>query len=450
MILFGCRYIMKQAAFVLAGATVSLGVVARAQARVQGASADAFVDSMGINVHMESSTPPYSLYGKINPILQALGMRHFRDEINDTDRSFVSEMHAIGKLGYTLTGLIEGGGDYPTSGRIQAGEVVPMIEDLRPTIDAVEGPNEPDNRTFVYNGSHFPLGAIDEAEDLWKIVKGTRELADLPIVGMSEANAQDFTQLASVTPAPIAYANYGNLHAYQGGQLGDNQLASWYIPYARFLTGCGPVWTTEMGYHNYTQYLSDGEQQGVSEGAAAIYLPIAFFSGFNRGVMRTFAYELIDEAADFNAASGEGHYGLVRYNGSAKPGFTALKNVIDLLEEPGDRPFQAGSLEITFAGAPDTMHSTLLEKSTGEFYLALWNDVSVYQTAAPGAPGKDLYPASVPVTVRLSAPHGFTVYAPNDASGTNPTGAYTLSTTPSSIRIDLPAKVLLVRIAGAT
>jgi hypothetical protein len=159
-----------------------------------------------------------------------------------------------------------------------------MIEKLLPTLEAIEGPNEPDNQSFLYDGVHYPQGAINESEDLWNIVKGNPEIATLPVVVMSEASAPDFKQLAAITPPPIHYARVGNVHAYQGGGVGDGMgetsLSHWYIPYSRKLTGTDALWTTEMGYHNNTRYLSTGEQQGVSERASATYLPIAFLSGF--------------------------------------------------------------------------------------------------------------------------------------------------------------------------
>lgn len=434
---------------ILPGVIAISAVTALAQVKIQAREADRFVDSMGIDVHMEYTQTPYKNYAAINLKLQSLGMRHFRDEINDTDPSFVEELNHIGKLGYSLCGLIAGGNDYPPPGsRLEASAVVPMIHSLQPTIDAVEGPNEPDNKSFLYDGVEYPQGAINESEDLWNIVKGSSEIGALPVLVMSEGNAQDFTQLAAITPPPIDYATYGNMHAYQGGGVGDNLLANWYIRYSRDLTGRDPLWTTEMGYHNNTKYLSNGEQQGVSQRASAIYLPIAFLSGFDRGVLRTFSYELVDEVNDANltSGSGDGHYGLLNYNLTPKPAYTALKNLVSLIREPGREEFKPGSLTVTFSGAPNTMRYTLLQKSTGTYYLALWNDISVYQVATHEAAGKNLYPDNVPVTLTLPTRHTFTVYAPNDSTGVNPTGAYTVSATPTSITLNLPPEVLLLEI----
>ena len=420
-----------------------------AQIRIQAKPADRFVDSLGVNVHMEYTDTPYGRYSEINRRLQALGMRHVRDEINNTSPAFVQELRRIGTLGYRLCGLIEGGNDYPPLGTaLQASAVVPMIRNLEPVIEAVEGPDEPDDGGFVYDGVPYPSGAINESEDLWNILKGSSEISFLPVLALSEGNPADFAELASITPPPIDYAAYGNMHAYQGGSVGDAGLDQ-YIHDARELTGADRLWTTEMGYHNNTNYLGDGEQQGVSERAAAIYLPIAFFSGLNHGVFRTFSYELIDESNDphLNSGSGEGHYGLLRYDGSEKPAYAALKNLITILRDPGGKQFSPGSLYISFLGAPSTMRYTLLEKSNGDFYLALWNDVSVYRVATENTPGRDLYPPSVPVRLEFLDPKRFTVFAPNDASGAGATDAHTIAAAACSLTINLQARVLVIRIA---
>ena len=440
-----------------------------AQTTVQARRASDFVYSTGVNVHLEYSGTPYQHYAAINFRLIELGMHHVRDEINDTaNRQFVSELRQMKTMGYTVCGLIEGGNDYPPAGEgLESGKVVPMIQNLLPSIDAVEGPNEPDDSTtppFAYGLDYllYPQGAINESENLWEIVKGDPAISDLPVLVMSEGTPQDFLTLAAVTPPPIHYANLGNMHAYQSGLWADWGLTHMYIRLARKLTGTLPLWTTEMGYHNNTNFLSDGEQQGVSERASAIYLPIAFLSGFSYGVQRTFSYELIDEQPDPPLASctqqdqarcmGEGYYGLLHYDGTPKPSFTGLKNLIGILQEANLEQFalaNPGSLTFTFSGAPSKMDYTLLEKSNGDYYLALWNDLQLYELATATSPGYDLDRQPVPVTITFLDPYKLTVYAPNDPSGVNPTSAYTISTTPNSIQLNLPAKALLLKISAS-
>jgi hypothetical protein len=440
-----------------------------AQTTVQARRASDFVSSMGVNVHLEYSGTPYQHYAAINSRLIELGMHHVRDEINDTaNGQFVSELRQMKTMGYTVCGLIEGGNDYPPAGEgLEARKVVPMIRNLLPSIDAVEGPNEPDDSTtppFAYglNYLRYPQGAINESENLWQIVKGDPVIRDLPVLVMSEGTPQDFLEVAAVTAPPIDYANLGNMHAYQSGLWADWGLTDMYMRLARKLTGTLPLWTTEMGYHDNTNFLSDGEQQGVSERASAMYLPIAFLSGFSHGVQRTFSYELIDEEPDPPLASctqqdearcmGEGYYGLLHYDGRPKPSFTALKNLIGILQETNSQQFALANpqaLSITFSGAPSRMGYTLLEKSNGDYYLALWNDLKVYELATATSPGHDVDRQPVPVTITFRDPYKFTVYAPNDRSGVNPTDAYAISTTPNSIQLNLPPKVLLLKIAAS-
>jgi len=466
--LFRVRTTMRQTILVpllLAFTTVPL----LAQTAVQARRAMDFVYSMGVNVHLEYLGSPYQHYAAINSRLIELGMHHVRDEINDTANGrFVAELQQMKTMGYTVCGLIEGGNDYPPAGEVlEAQKVVPMIQNLLPSIDAVEGPNEPDDSTmppFAYGLDYllYPQGAINESENLWEIVKGDPAISGLPVLAMSEGTPQDFLKLAAVTPPPIYYANLGNMHAYQSGLWADWGLIHMYIPLARKLTGSLPLWTTEMGYHNNPNFLSDGEQQGVSERASAIYLPIAFLSGFIYGVQRTFSYELIDEEPGPPLASctpqdqarcmGEGYYGLLHYDGTPKPSFTALKNLIGILQE-GNLELSAvadpGSLSVTFSGAPPKMGYTLLEKSNGDYYFALFNNLKVYELATATSAGYDIDRQPVPVTITFYDPYKFTVYAPNDPSGITPTSAYTISTTPNSIQLNLPAKVLLLKIAAS-
>ena len=55
------------------------------------------------------------------------------------------------------------------------------------------------------------------------------------------------------------------------------------------------------------------------------------------------------------------------------------------------------------------------------------------QVAIQDTPGVDLYPENVPITLPFSASKELTIYAPNDASGVNPSDAYTISKTSNPV-----------------
>jgi hypothetical protein len=149
-----------------------------------------------------------------------------------------------------------------------------------------------------------------------------------------------------------------------------------------------PIIATETGYYTRT---TDGGQ--VSPAAMGKYIPRLFGEYFNRGVVRTYDYELIDQ----NDTTGrESNFGLLNWDRTPKPAYTALANLIALTQEPGAN-FSAGSLDLTITGAPSTVHHTVLQKSNGTFDVLIWNDVSVWNTSTLS----DVTNADIPVQLLL-------------------------------------------------
>jgi hypothetical protein len=111
----------------------------------------------------------------------------------------------------------------------------------------------------------------------------------------------------------------------------------------------------------------------------AIYTPRMFLEYFRRGVVRTFSYELLDESPDGNER--EDNFGLLRNDLSEKPAFTALRNTIDILQDPGPA-FAPETVAYTVRGDRADLHSLLLQKRDGTFYLALWRATDVWDPEA--------------------------------------------------------------------
>jgi hypothetical protein len=85
-------------------------------------------------------------------------------------------------------------------------------------------------------------------------------------------------------------------------------------------------------------------------------------------VGRTYIYELIDQGEH---AGDSGHFGLARIDGSRKPAFTALKNLMATLADPG-QPAVPKNLQFTLVGASSRVHHLLMAKRDGSYYLAFW------------------------------------------------------------------------------
>ncbi|NJN38104.1 MAG: hypothetical protein HC790_04210 [Acaryochloridaceae cyanobacterium CSU_3_4] len=104
--------------------------------------------------------------------------------------------------------------------------------------------------------------------------------------------------------------------------------------------------------------------KGVSEQAAAKSLPRLFLEFFNRGIQRTFVYELIDEHPNPKLDDKEKNFGLLRYDGSRKPVFIALRNLITLLKDSktkSSKPFSPQYLDYQLSGNTVNIHHTLLQ-----------------------------------------------------------------------------------------
>lgn len=198
-----------------------------------------------------------------------------------------------------------------------------------------------------------------------------------------------------------------------------------------------PLVATETGYHTAVNMPVGQAQPGVSEAAMAKYVPRLFMEYFNAGVPHTFGYELLDEWPDPQKDESEKNFGLLRNDYSYKPAATALKNTISLLRDPGAE-FTPGALDYTITGGNRDLHHSLLQKSNGDFFLALWQEVSSYDASNR----RDIAIADQPITLTLNTPiSGAATYLPNDSL--LPTASYG-----ALIQLDLevPDRLLLVRL----
>ena len=433
------------------------GVMQNAQGiTLQARTSQSFVESMGVNIHPDYTDSIYYNYSFIRSKLLEVGILHVRAALINTDPSYwymplppagyVNELKTLRQHGITSLLVFDAGGwnqTQPLSSYV--GAIQSTIKSYMPAVDALECTNECDSSSFRYNGTPFPLGLYWECAEFFNIVNWDPVTSPIPVLAPSMADPGHYQDLANIE-SPATYCDIGNGHYYQSGQYADcdgwDFSKNWqtgYRPYSDLLTAGRPIYISETGYSNATALSG-----GVSERASGIYVPLVFCEGFRQGYARTYLYEFIDGYPDPSGTNWERHFGLLRNNGTPKPAYTALKNTIYLLNEWG-ASFSPQPLSVTIGSAPSTVHYMLLQRSTGVYFLAVWNDVSVYNTST--VPGTDVYPAKVPVTFTFSKNYQFSVYAPCQATGATPTSAYTLSTTSKSIRLNVPAELLIIKIA---
>ncbi len=380
-------------------------------------SADSFVDSIGVATHLRYTDTSYGKFSEIvEPRLQELGIRHIRD--GGSDPTMYAKMRELATDGIRSTLVMD-----PRDG-ITPDNAVQQIQQALPGVEAVEGPNEWDvnSASMSYKGKSFPDGLRDYQADLYKAVKSNPATANISVIAPSMAFPESGQKVGSVA----AYSDYGNMHSYAGGNVPGQDFDWRWMPLTKAYAGDRPIIATETGYHNAVNDPS-APQKAVSEQVSAKYLPRTVLEYFNRGIKRTFLYELLDQRP---ASNQENNFGLIRADGTPKPAFYALRNLIGLLNDtPGSTA--SGALSYYFTGDVKNLHHTLLQKSNGDFYLVMWLN----------SPSTDA-PTTQRVTVNLLTPtQQASTYLPNRS--TDATAAFTA---PTRITMDVPDAPIVVKL----
>ena len=393
------------------------------------APADQLVDSIGVNVHMWFPGTPYvTSYNTVKAKLVASKLRHLRDMLA-IDRGPVpawSELATNGiKTGYVFTP-----GWAPS---MSAYTNFLFTNNLLSTVDYFEGPNEYDS--VAATDTNWVADLTNFQASLYATVKGSSLTAGYPVLAPSFYinHAADRAAVGDIS----AWSDYGNCHPYPGGYLPSAAQTTNEIAACAINTGTKPIYVTETGYHNATNGPYDGNNP-ASEAATALYLPRLYFDSFSRGMVRTYWYEFVESQTDSGAMNNaEAHFGLVRYDLSEKPAYTALTNLIAIMQDPGTG-FVVSNLNYSLSGAP--VKSVLFQKRDGSFYLALWQEVSVWNTATR----TDIALAATNVTVSL--PHG--VYNVQTYSPTVTAAVQQTWTGISNVTVSLQGEVKILKISG--
>jgi hypothetical protein len=392
-------------AAVAAAALTALALPLSANAAVQARQADAFVDSIGVGVHLAYSDTPYvSEFALAQQRLEELGVRHVRDDLYPARGDQYGRLEALAAAGIGST-LILGS---PANGSAGLEGLLAVAAGLD-GVEALEGPNE---YSTMGGDPNWIANLRSYQQELYVKAKADPQLAALPVVGPSIVHG-DQDELGDVS----ASLDRGNIHSYPQGDPPDKLGSA--IKQAELNSAQKPIWATETGYHDALAWT--GENRPVPEDVAATYMPRLFFEYWRWGIERTYSYELLDEFPNAAGDDAESHFGLLRNDLSPKPAFAALRNTIAILADPGAR-FAPAALEYTLseggvplAGAESPgLHKVLLQKRDGSFYLALWRTTSVWD-ADGGAP---IAAPSAPVELTTDPPPGsVSVYRPNGGAG---------------------------------
>lgn len=333
----------------------------------QARSAFDFVNSIGVNTHLNYFDRTYGNFPFVEQELRSIGIRHLRDGIHLQNADYNNLLYGrwieLGKFGIRFDAVLDP--------RSNLGPLTPAllehVDNLSGhTIEAFEGPNEFD----ISGKPDWASADRTYQRELFQAAKPLPNANRIRIIGPSLAGVAR----GIAFEGDLAGFDEANLHSYPAGKM-PSAVFPEQTDIARRVFGQKPIVMTESGYHNAINDHHD--QPGVSEEAAAKYIPRLFLENFARSIRRTYLYEFLDEAPDPGLSDNQMHWGLIRADRKEKPAFLALKRMIEELNDDAEPP-SLRQLKWTLGEEKSTVHHLLLQKASGEFDLVLWQEIPSY------------------------------------------------------------------------
>jgi len=331
--------------------------------------AAAFVDSIGVQTHISYIDTPYAQWDQVRKELVRLGIHHVRDAL-PMSSTFVANHRQLAEAGIHCTCGVRVDDARSEEGIVRA---VRTAED----VDALEAPNECDAGTNCGGGG---ARGIARATSLLPLLAGAAHQLNVPLVGPSFTTAEAYASAGPISQ----WVNFNNLHVYFGGREpetegwggGDRQghrygSLDWWVDQSKVNAPDRPTFITETGYEAFDAPPRPGT---IPLDIEATYVLRTLLLAWNRGISRTFIYELLDEFP------GSG-YGLLRHDLSEKPAYTALRNLILVLGN-STAGYSSHPLPLNLLGGDSSLCHTLLQEADGSYSLILWLEKTGYDTVS--------------------------------------------------------------------
>jgi hypothetical protein len=321
--------------------------------------ADAFVDTVGVNIHLGLWGTLYTNnFPQVLSLLQGLGVRHVRDGIVLGQSTICSEYQQLAGAGIHVDDVTA-----PTMNQQTIAQWGPCAGSA---LEAVEGPNE-------YDLSGDPTWAWTDSTTQRNLYPAVKSAAPaLTIYGPAVTTSGAYAVLGDLS----SVEDFGNMHDYMAGhnpgtsgwgssdQFGTYGSLAWNIAVAKQASVSRTLVATETGYSDTT-----GVTDYVPPATKGRYEMRLLLEHWLAGIPRTYFYELIDSTADTFIG-----YGLTNASGNPKPAYVAIQHLLAHLKDPGPA-FTTTPLQYA-VGAPPSVQHVLLQKRNGTYELIVWVEAS--------------------------------------------------------------------------
>jgi hypothetical protein len=326
---------------------------------------DAFLDSLGVNVHVNYNDGAYANLDKMAEDLRYIGFRHIRTHAGGGVVPIASYVR-LGNSGLRFNLIARTNTAADTSVNFAA----QLMKQAPGSVASVEGFNEINNWPVTYRGEKSENAAKAAQAELYSKVKANPELARVPVLYFTGGTAvSDLSGMADVA----------NVHAYNNNA---NQPGPWLTLAMRQFSGEAaqlPRMNTEFGNFALPEGWPAGKPWwgsatalGVDQDTQARITLNAIIEGTARGFARGFIYELLDEKPDPAMKYSGMHYGLFTFTHQPKAAATALHNLTGFLREPASSG-ASGTVSATVEETSDSIGWIGIRRKDGGLVLAVWN-----------------------------------------------------------------------------
>ncbi len=325
-------------------------------------SAEALVDAIGVNTHLNYSDSDYNKFPQVLAALRYLGIRNLRDAAPFRAYPNQGNYAKAAQLQYRFCFVTQPNEPLPI--KIKAMEA---FERAYPgSIAAIEGINEINNRkSLTYRGLNGNQAALAFQSDLYDAVRSSPVLRNVPIY--------NFTG-----PPLNGKADFSNYHPYpKQGQQPLGPLTREFRSQQTAMPG-KPSVITEAGYHTLVAY--PGRWIGVDERTAGRLSLTILFDALQLGIPRVYFYQLLDAYSDAANSNMEKHIGMFDHAFRPKAFATAIHNLIGAIRTPSVGTVAATAPPRVIAANPDVM-AVKVKRPRGSWGVILYRRAPLWDVA---------------------------------------------------------------------
>lgn len=347
----------------------------------------AFVNSLGVNVHVEYTDGKYANVTNVINDLRYLGVSNVRDATLNPGNQGQSSYDALAASGVKFD-LFMQGTDLSSSFAL----VDAFIARHPGAILAIEGPNEVNNFPISYQGVGGDQGAVNYQAALYAKVH-----SDAALSGVKVFNLTTWPDLTGAS-------DDANFHTYpKNGSEPLPQLSADLASQVAKNPDKGVV-LTEAGYTTTPGTNYYGSVDELTQAKLTLNLLV---DAAKAGVQETFVYELLDAYADPSNSDPEKHFGLFHLDNSPKLAATAIHNLTAILSAPAVANASA-TPGWALSGLPASGSTLTLAKAAGVSDLVVWAEPQIWDATTNSAIGV----ASSSVSVHFDAKTDVLVFDP--------------------------------------